>query len=302
MVIDCHYHLEERVLDKAGLLQEMDRSGVEKAALMGSMIAPFPEPPRVLLRILQAILENRRLRKLGQILVANFTRDGDIKILGKPFRIVIDPDNGPVFDAVRDFPGRFLGWVFVNPRGRGDQMTELQRYRDEPGFIGVKAHPFWHRFAPVELLPVARVLADLKKPLLIHCGFGEEGNYRALLSKVPELRLILAHTGFPAYSDTWRDVLRMNNVYLDVSQTSYVSEKATREAVAYLGPERLLFGTDGPYGFHDRQGRYDYGFIKRRIERLFPDDGVRGRLLGGTFAELTGIIPDNGEGHIGLGG
>ncbi len=94
----------------------------------------------------------------------------------------------------------------------------------------------------------------------------------------------------------------MNNVYLDVSQTSYVSENATREAVAYLGPERLLFGTDGPYGFHDRQGRYDYGFIKRRIERLFSDDGVRGRLLGGNFAELVGITPDNGEEHIGLGG
>lgn len=299
MVIDCHYHLEERVLDKAGLLQAMDRSGVRKAALMGSMIAPFPEPARPLLRILQAILENRRLRKAGKLLIANFTPEGEVKILGKPFRIVTDPDNRAVFDAVRTHPERFLGWVFVNPRGRSDQDAELRKYQDEPGFIGVKAHPFWHHFMPIELLPVARMLAETGKPLLIHCGFGEEGNYRALLERVPELKLILAHTGFPEYSDTWRDVLPRKNVYLDLSQTSYVSEKATRESVGYLGPDRLLFGTDGPYGFHDREGRYDYGFIKRRIERIFPDKGVCRRLLGENFAELVGVKPENGRDSAG---
>ena len=327
MVIDCHYHLEssfasasedgkegcrtsplaastgsracsgdhtieQRALGTEDLLREMDRSGVNRAALMGSMIEPFPEPPRALLRILQAILESRRLRRLGQLLVANFTPRGEVKILGRPFHIDTDPDNGPVFDAVRRHPDRFLGWVFVNPRGRLDPLDELRKYQDEPGFIGVKAHPFWHHFTPVELLPVAQVLAERGKPLLIHCGFGEEGDYGALLAWVPELKLVLAHTGFPEYSDTWRAVLSRPNVYLDLSQTSYVSEKATRESVAYLGPERLLFGTDGPYGFHDAQGRYDYGFIKRRVERLFPDQGVCRRLLGENFVELVGLGPE----------
>ena len=284
--------VEQRAFDAEALLQEMDRSGVNRVAIMGSIIELFPEPPKFLLRILQVILESRRLRRLGQALVANFTPRGEIKILGRPYQIVTDPDNGAVFDAVHRHPGRFLGWVFVNPRGRLDPLEELRKYRDEPGFVGVKAHPFWHHFAPVELLPVARELADLGKPLLIHCGFGLEGDYESLLARVPELKLVLAHTGFPGYSDTWRTVLPMANVYLDLSQTSYVSEKATRESVAYLGPDRLLFGTDGPYGFHDKEGRYDYGFIKRRIERLFPDEGVRRRLLGENFAELAGLKPE----------
>lgn len=330
MVIDCHYHLqssfastskdgkergrtwpqpastgsgacsgghiiEQQALGTDALLREMDRSGVNRTALMGSLIELFPEPPRPLLRILHAILESRRLRRLGQLLVANFTPQGGIKILGRPFQIVTDPDNGAVFDVVRRHPDRFLGWVFVNPRGRLDPLDELGKYRDEPGFIGVKAHPFWHRFAPVELLPVARELAELDKPLLIHCGFGQEGDYEALLAQVPELKLVLAHTGFPGYSDTWKTVLSLANVYLDLSQTSYVSEKATQESVARLGPDRLLFGTDGPYGFHDKEGRYDYGFIKRRIERLFPDKGARRRLLGENFAELVGLKPELGR-------
>jgi len=299
MVIDCHYHLEERVLDTAALLREMDRAGVNRAALMGSMIEPFPEPPRALIRVLQAILENRMLRKIGRLLVADFTPEGEVKILGRPYRIAADPDNRAVFSAVRKHPDRFLGWVFVNPRSSRDPMSELLQYRDEPGFIGVKAHPFWHHFSPLELLPVTQALADLGKPLLIHCGFGEEGDYGRLLKSVPELKLIIAHTGFPEYADTWNAVLSRKNVYLDVSQTSYVSEKATRESVSRLGPERILFGTDGPYGFHDAQGRYDYGFIKRRIERLFPDEGVRRRLLGENFLELTGQEPEEGRSPAG---
>ncbi len=289
MVVDCHYHLEERVLSKPELIAEMDRAGIEKVALMGSMIAPFPEPPRFLLRLLQFFLEHRSLRKIGRVFVSDFTPQGDIRILGKPFPIKPDPGNQEVFDAVRQFPGRFAGWVFVNPSGQFDPVSELEKYQDEPGFVGVKAHPFWHHHAPVELAPVAEKLAELGKPLLIHAGFGEEGDFGALLRAVPGLKLILAHTGFPGYGDFWRAARDNKNVFFDLSQTSYVSEKATLESVAYLGPERLLFGTDGPYGYHDAGGRYDYGFIKRRIERLFPDRGMQQRLLGENFREVAGI-------------
>lgn len=289
MIIDCHYHLEERILTTSEFLKEMDRAGVDKAALMASMIGPFPEPPRFLLRILQTFLENRRLRVLGRLLVANFTPQGDVKILGKPFAIIRDPDNRPVFEAVQDNPGRFLGWVFVNPLGKNDQVAELEKYKDKPGFIGVKAHPFWHHFTPQELLPVAKKVAEMGKPLLIHRGFGEEGDITMLLKEVPGLKLILAHTGFPDYSDMWKAAQGMKNVFFDLSQTTYVSENATMDAVSCLGPDRVIFGTDGPYGYHDEHGRYDYGYIKRRIERLFPQEVIRRKLLGDNFARLIGM-------------
>lgn len=194
MVIDCHYHLEspfvsdsddgkewgrtsqpaastgsgacpgghaveQRAFDAEALLQEMDRSGVNRVAIMGSIIELFPEPPKFLLRILQVILESRRLRRLGQALVANFTPRGEIKILGRPYQIVTEPDNGAVFDAVHRHPGRFLGWVFVNPRGRLDPLEELRKYRDEPGFIFASCRPrmtpMWDR-PRADPLPRAR--------------------------------------------------------------------------------------------------------------------------------------------------
>ncbi|HNY49540.1 MAG TPA: TatD family hydrolase [Smithella sp.] len=289
MIIDCHYHLEERVFTVERLISEMQKAGIDRVALMGSIIGPFDEPSRFLIGILQFLLENSFSRNIGKAFVSNFTDHGDVKILGKPYPLATDPDNEKVFDAVGRHPDKFLGWIFVNPRGRKNQIEEFEKYKDIKGFIGVKAHTFWHHFAPVELAPVAERLAKTGKPLLIHAGFGEEGNFEALLKKVPDLKLILAHAGFPYYSDTWKKIKPLKNVYMDLSQTTYTSEKATRQAVEMFGPERLFFGTDGPFGFHTADHQYDYGFIKRRIEGMFTDAGVKKKLFGESFADAVGL-------------
>ena len=289
MVIDCHYHLEERILSVDTLMKEMDRTGVRKTALMGRIVGPVPEPPAFLVSMLQFLLETPVLRGIGRRLVSNFTNNGEIKVLGRSCPIETDPDNEKVFDTIEKHPDRFLGWIFVNPRGKRDQVAEFDKFKDRQGFIGVKAHPFWHHFNPVELAPVAECLTMLGKPLLIHAGFGEEGNFDALLGEVPGLKLILAHAGFPGYANTWTRIKNRKNVYLDLSQTIYTSERSTRAVADYLGVDRLLFGTDGPYGFHTPRGDYDYGFIKRRIENIFPDSSILRRLLGENLAEMSQI-------------
>jgi predicted TIM-barrel fold metal-dependent hydrolase len=289
MIIDCHYHLEERVFTVDRLISEMRKSGVDRIALMGSIIGPFKEPSRFLIGILQILLEHSLSRRMGKAFITNFTDRGEVKILGKPYPIETDPDNEKVFHTVQKYPDKFFGWIFVNPRGKKNQVEEFEKYKDAKGFIGVKAHPFWHHFTPVELAPVAERLVKTGKPLLIHAGFGEEGNFEALLNKVPDLKLILAHVGFPEYADTWKKIKTLRNVYMDLSQTSYTSERATRLAVDMFGADRLFFGTDGPTGFHGHDHQYDYGFMKRRIESMFADIKIRKKILGESFADVIGL-------------
>lgn len=289
MIIDCHYHLEERILTVDRLISEMQKAGIDKVALMGSIIGPFAEPSKFLINVLQLLLEHSFSRGLGKALITNFTDRGDVKIMGQPYPIETDPDNQKVFHTVNKYPDKFLGWIFVNPRGKKNQVEEFETYKNEKGFIGVKAHPFWHRFAPVELAPVAERLAKTGKPLLIHSGFGEGGDFEALLKKVPDLKLILAHAGFPEYADTWKKIKSLKNVYMDISQTSYASAKATREVVDMFGADRIFFGTDGPSGFHGPDNQYDYGFLKRRIEDMFADVKIREKLLGESFANVVDL-------------
>ncbi len=288
MIIDCHYHYETRLLSTKQLIEKMDASGVDKTALMGVLLDPFTEPPQALVNLLQFFITRPRFRWIGKLFVANFTENG-VKILGKDIPLYKDPDNVGIFDAVDKHPDRFLGWVFVNPKGTRDPVAEFEKYKDHQGFIGVKPHPFWHHYAPERLAAVAERLAETGKPMLMHLGYGSEGDYGALLRKVPNLKLILAHTGFPGYQETWKDMLGQRNVFVDLSQTSYVGEKTIKQAVDFLGPDRCLFGTDGPYGFHAADGKFDYGLIKRRIEKIFSDRKIRAKLLGENFAALAGL-------------
>lgn len=288
MIIDCHYHLETKLLTVDKLLKKMDECGVDKVALMGVVNEPIPKPSEFLLNIFRFSLTHVKFHFLAKLIGANFTSDGNLKIPTGTFQIYLNPDNESVFQIVANIPDRFLAWVFINPRGGKDQILELNKWKDKPGFIGVKAHPFWHRYKPIELLPVAVELAKMGKPLLIHAGFDEHGDYDVLLKKVPDLKLILAHAGFPLYSDAWGKIKNNKNLYVDLSQSSYLNEKVTRQAVKYLGVKKCLFGTDGPYGLHEDDDHFDYGFIKRRIEKLFPDKGIQQKLLGENFLELIG--------------
>ena len=129
MIIDCHYHLEERVFTVERLISEMQKAGIDRVALMGSIIGPFDEPSRFLIGILQFLLENSFSRNIGKAFVSNFTDHGDVKILGKPYPLATDPDNEKVFDAVGRHPDKFLGWIFVNPRGRKNQIEEFEKYK-----------------------------------------------------------------------------------------------------------------------------------------------------------------------------
>ncbi len=288
MIIDSHFHYDERMLTADELLAKMASAGVDRTALMACLCDPIPVTPHLAVWLLQFTLTRRALRGLGRTLSANFT-DGSIKILNGVYRIYPDPDNEPVFALARRHPGKFLGWLFVNPRGKHDPVKEIDRWKKSPGFIGIKAHPFWHRYPPVALVPAAEQAARLKKPLLIHAGFDDHGKFIDLVDRVPGLTLILAHAAFPCYSDSWELIRQRPSICVDLSAAAYVGEKIMKDVVAYLGADRCLFGTDGPYGPRAADGKFDYSYIKQRIERLFPDEKTRRMILGENFTRIAGI-------------
>lgn len=286
MIIDCHYHLEPRLLSTEQLIKQMDNCEVDKVALMGVINEPIPKPPEYLLKLFRFSWSHSPFRFIAKMLSNNFTPEGDIKLPTGEFHLHPNPKNEPVFQLIDDNPDRFLGWVFLNPVGEADLMQEFNKWKDHPGFIGVKAHPFWHRYEPIKLLPVAEQLSKLGKPLLIHAGWGSHGDYGHLLNNLPGLKLVLAHAGFPLYSKTWNKIKNFKNVYIDLSQTSYLNNRMTKEAISFLGVEKCLFGTDGPYGIHGPNDLFDYSYIKKRIEKLVPDKGIQTKILGENFLEL----------------
>lgn len=48
--------------------------------------------------------------------------------------------------ALRNYPHRFIGLVWVNPWNGNKALDEVKRYIEEEGFKGIKLHPLLHAF------------------------------------------------------------------------------------------------------------------------------------------------------------
>lgn len=286
MILDAHAHYDPRILDASRILAKMDAAGVDRVALIPALNDPLDDTPRALLAVVRALMNSRLGRPLAErIHRATLTPEGDLRLRGRVYQLYARPDNAAVARVVAQHPDRFLGWIFLNPRNNPSVLDELERWRSAPGMIGLKLHPHWHDYRTDLLDPLLRRAEELGLPALIHLGFGRRGDFRAICERYPRLVLISAHAGFPFYKDLWAYRGAYPNLHVDLS-SPYIDERLARAAVAAMGPERCLYGTDAPYGFHEDDGSYDYGEIRRWVERMPLSGADTEKIFSGNFQAI----------------
>jgi hypothetical protein len=288
VIIDCHAHFDARILPAERILAKMDAAGVDRIAIIPAMNGPLPGTPERLLSLMRSLSGYAPGRLVVEAVHrALLTPEGDLKLSGQVIPIYPRPDNEAVATLVAAHPTRFFGWIFLNPRDNPGVLDELERWRAVPGMIGVKLHPHWHDYRTDLLDPILARAEELGMPALIHLGFRKRGDFRSLCERFPKLTVISAHAGFPFYKDLWAYKGAYPNLYVDLS-SPYIDEALARAAVAAMGPERCLYGTDAPYGFHEEDDSYDYGEIKGWVERMPVSTAAREGMLGGVFRDILG--------------
>jgi predicted TIM-barrel fold metal-dependent hydrolase len=283
VIIDMHYHLEERMETVDRLLDQVEQHGIGRVALIATLVDPLQVvgiAARFAAIGVKALMSTWR-RRLGLLIYkSTVTADGNFWIPGRTYRIYDMPDNKSVARVMQAHPDKFYGWIFVNPSA-ADPFTELERWAGQPGWIGVKSHPFWHRYPVAMLDDVAAYCSERGLPLLVHLGGDRErGDYRYLPERHPHLKVIYPHAGVPFYRQVWEFAKSRDGVFVDLSSPVYVTEPVRLGAVRALGAEKCLHGTDGPYS-HATQG----GMLKD-ILRLPLSDTDKERILGGNFREM----------------
>ncbi|MFP6683898.1 MAG: amidohydrolase family protein [Polyangiaceae bacterium] len=288
MIIDAHAHFEPRVLAVKTMIEKLDAAGIDRVALIPTMIDPLPSTPEVLLAMTRFFMQRSWGRPIAEAIHrGTMTRAGDLRLAGRTYRIYRQPDNASVAEVLRQRPDRFLGWIFLNPRSDEDVMECLERWRVVPGMIGIKLHPHWHDYRTELLHPLLARAEELGLPVLIHLGFRKRGDFRTLCQRFPGVTFIAAHAGFPFYQMLWKHGPDLKNLHVDLS-SPYIDEKIARAAVSALGAERCLYGTDAPYGFSGSEdgADYDYMAIRGWIDRMAISDLERDRIFGGNMLDI----------------
>jgi hypothetical protein len=152
--------------------------------------------------------------------------------------------------ACARYADRLVGFVRIHPWYGADALALLETAFDQYGYKGLKLHPVTTSAHPAgeETLRLIRAAAKRDAPTLFHCGDEPLSTPLAVAEAAracPEATIILGHMGGYAHADEALEVAeRQTNLILETSAFPYPAK--IREAVERIGPERVIYGSDGP--------------------------------------------------------
>jgi predicted TIM-barrel fold metal-dependent hydrolase len=194
-------------------------------------------------------------------------------------------ENDQVLRALRRWPDRTLGFVYLNPNHLDFSLQEFDRcVRDGP-MVGIK---LWvaRRCSAPELNPIVERAVSMNAVVLQHTWLKVDGNGPGestpndlveLAGRYPQAAFVDAHTG-----GDWELGIRILRPAKNVSTcmagfdpTSGCAEMAVRE----LGPDRVLYGSDAAgRSFASQLGKVRGADISEPARKLILGENLR-RLL-----------------------
>lgn len=153
---------------------------------------------------------------------------------------------------------RLVAFGSVNPHSE-NALEELQ-FIHECGLLGVKFHPEYQTFdvADPRYYPIFEECARLGLIMTFHAGrdiafpdsyYASPAGIRRLCDHLPKAKIIAAHMGGWLCWDEVESELIGSSCYLDTSFTlGYLDEGRMERMIKRHGIDRVLFGTDSPWG------------------------------------------------------
>ena len=174
---------------------------------------------------------------------------------GVVMTIVDAPEVNPralelIAEACAAYPGRLEAFARVHPWYGERAVALLEHAITDLGFKGLKLHPVTTIAHPAgeDTIRLIRAAAAHRAPTLFHCGDEPLSTPLAVeraAERCPEATIILGHMGgYFHVEEAIEAAERRPNLVLETSARPYPAKIA--EAVARVGPERVLYASDGP--------------------------------------------------------
>ena len=196
-----------------------------------------------------------------------------------------EPGIQEVREAVAAHPDRLIGYARVNLHNQDRAFEQLRRCFEQYNFRGVKIHHGLGDGFPTR--PLMELLSEYGRPLLLHgspqAEFIDSVSYLARC--YPRVPVICGHMG--GFSAFWPGFVKLYaleakqipNLYLD---TAFVfMHQWIGMAVEICGPEKVVFGSDGP-ALHP-------AIVLKQIELCHFSESEQKMILEGNARKLLGI-------------
>jgi hypothetical protein len=194
-------------------------------------------------------------------------------------------DNDAVSQAVKRYPDRLVGYAHIDPRDVDLALHEVDRCLRDLGLTGVKMHSNFDHFVPFDddVLRVMDRISSYQVPVLFHTAeeYSRPLQIAYVAREFPKVPVILGHFGYIASLEVIPAAKLSDNVYLETS--IHGEMPVYEEAIHRVGADRVLFGTDTPYGNHAVE--------LKKIEVLNITAEDRKKILGENARKILRLKP-----------
>ena len=201
------------------------------------------------------------------------------------------PGNAEAAEIAARRPDRFMCFAYLHPPLHG--VEACLRHVDEAlarmGHLGLKLHPVsdCHPANSREYVyPIMEKCREHKVPIFIHAGHAPYSGpilFAGLARDFPDVDIILGHIGHAMFADACYVARKHPNIWID---TSMNHGGPLRNALAAVGPGRLLYGSDNPTSHPIA--------CKTLIESLDIAREEKDLILGGNIRRLLGLDKKEG--------
>lgn len=249
MIIDGHAHACGDYLTPETITKTLSKSGADKVVLVPGELDsdktyPFPNVAKYFPNSNVTKFFNRLTRFVVKLTKA----EEDLK-----------KGNDFVYSLVKTLPNSVIQFYLVTNE-HNDISETLTIKHKEQGFKGLKIHHCWFPILiDSELFKQTSDWAiENDMPLFIHL-LSDREVYKLVeyKKKYPKLKLIVAHLfGLEIFiKSNFKD----ENLYFDISTYQVTSNKRVLKAIDFVGADKVLMGSDTPYGKSN---------LKKNIDRI----------------------------------
>lgn len=218
--------------------------------------------------------------------------DDEYPYMARSFR-----SNNEDVARLRDrFPDKITCFAYVDPR-QADAAEVVHHWVGKEGFKGLKLYPpiGFYPDAP-ELEDFFRAIDELAIPILFHAGrvaphpglrmkYAHPVYLEGVAFTARRCKVIVGHAGNP-----WKPVTAalaggVHNVYIDLTTSGGADPEFIAQVLKNpsIGPERLVWGSDGIWRAHQRLEA-----IQQNLSRAGASEEEVEMILGGNATRLLG--------------
>jgi predicted TIM-barrel fold metal-dependent hydrolase len=273
MIIDSHSHSCGKFLHGKDIISELDKYRIAKIVLVPGKLNSDKDYS---LPNIAKLFPNRNVVKITNLITKPI-----IKLTGSINDI--ETGNEYVYSLVEQYPDRIIQfyWCVLNSP---EVLNKLKENYNIWTFKGLKVHQCWEHFTYKSQIfnNIAKFARENNLSIFVHSYSKKDVTDLIEYVKInPSTKIIVGHLfGLEQFIESG---LEYSNVYFEISTPQLVSMTRLIKAINHFGANKILFGSDVPYGKNNQKLNID------RIRSLDISEVEKERILGNNIREILSI-------------